>query len=101
MPDKNKRQRPQSPTPSKPDALQNVGLFFVVGNNQRAITSQFGIAVRARRGRLGITQTELAKLAGLNRSYLSELERGLVSISLERAEKLAKALDCKLRDLLN
>jgi DNA-binding XRE family transcriptional regulator len=73
---------------------------FIVGNNQRSATSQFGRAVRARREQLGITQTELAKLAGLNRSYLSELERGLVSISLERAEKLAKALNCTLRDLL-
>ncbi len=73
---------------------------FFVGNNQQIVTIRFGLAIKEIRQKLGMTQTELAKLAELNRSYLSELERGLVSISLERAERLAKALECNLRDLL-
>lgn len=82
-----------------PDALKSVGAFFV-GNNQQAITVHFGYAIRKRRQQLEMTQTKLAELANLNRSYLSELERGLTSISLERAERLAQALKCSLLDLL-
>lgn len=73
---------------------------FIVGNKQQSLLSRFGHIIRVTRERKSITQTELAKLANINRSYLSELERGLVSISLERAERLAKALECNLRDLL-
>ena len=90
-----------APTKSRRSQTRSKAPGFVVGNNQQEITAQFGRAVRGRRERLNVTQTELARLAGLNRSYLSELERGLVSISIERAEKLAHALNCKLRDLLD
>jgi len=72
---------------------------FVV-NNQQTITSKFGNTIRSRREKMGLTQTELAKLANLNRSYLSEVERGVASISLERAARLAKALNCALHDLI-
>jgi DNA-binding XRE family transcriptional regulator len=86
-------------THQSPDTLKSVGAFFV-GNNQHEITVHFGYAIKMRRQQLEITQTELAALANLNRSYLSELEHGLTSISLERAERLARALRCSLRDLL-
>jgi DNA-binding XRE family transcriptional regulator len=72
---------------------------FVV-NNQQAFLAKFGGSIKARRSTLNLTQTELAKLAGLNRSYLSEVENGLVSISIQRAEKIAQVLGCALSDLL-
>ena len=72
---------------------------FVV-NNQQTLTAKFGHSIRVKREELGMTQTALAKLADLNRSYLSELECGLVNISLERAANLAKALNCNLHDLI-
>ena len=75
--------------------------FLLVGNNQQALISKFGFAVKAKREEIGMTQTELAKSAHLNRSYLSELENGLTSISLERAERLARSLNCTLRDMLS
>jgi len=90
----NSKQTQKVPTKSKKS-----GLF--VGNNQHAIATKFGHAIRARRELSGITQTELAKHANLNRSYLSELEHGLTNISLDRAERIAKALGCTLRDLLD
>lgn len=73
---------------------------FIVGNKQQGLTARFGRALRAKRIQLGITQTELAELAQVNRSYLSELEQGKAGISLEKAEKLAKALNYELKDLL-
>jgi ribosome-binding protein aMBF1 (putative translation factor) len=72
-----------------------------VGNNQHSILVRFGGAVRRRRNSLGMTQSELAKAADLDRSYLAMVERGRENISLERAEKLAHALNCRLCDLLS
>jgi len=84
----------------KPRRESNGRGFSFVGNNQQKMSVHFGSAIKTRRQQLGMTQTELAKLANINRSYLSELEQGKVGISLGRAEKLAKTLNCELRDLL-
>ncbi|OQY85418.1 MAG: hypothetical protein B6D41_14350 [Chloroflexi bacterium UTCFX4] len=71
-----------------------------VGNFKNPITARFGASVRVKRESLGMTQEELAYEAGIDRAYLSELERGKVGISLERANALATALHCRLSDLL-
>lgn len=71
-----------------------------VGNNRTSIRVRFGAAARARREQLQLTQEQLAVKAGVNRTYLSEIENGHENISLERAERLARALQCKLSDLL-
>lgn len=72
-----------------------------VGNIRQSISAQFGAALRERRRELGLTQMELARKSGLSRSYISEVECGKESISLERAERLAQALECHLADLLS
>ncbi len=47
-----------------------------------------------------MTQIDLASAAGLNRSYLSMVELGKEGISLERAGRIAKALNCELAELV-
>jgi len=74
--------------------------FSFVGNIQHPSTARFGAALREKRLNIGMTQSELAQLTGLNRSYISEIESGRESISIDRAEKLAKAVNCSLSDLL-
>ena len=71
-----------------------------VDNIRHPIVAQFGTTLRERRRAAGMTQAELAAAAGLSRSYLSEVECGRESISLERAARLADALECRLADLL-
>src|SRR5438093_13530048 len=53
----------------------------------------FAAVLRACRGRLGISQEELAGRAGLHRTYVSDIERGARNLSLESIDKLAKALE--------
>ena len=53
----------------------------------------FATALKACRGRLGISQEELAGRAGLHRTYVSDIERGARNLSLESIDKLAKALE--------
>ena len=61
---------------------------------------RFGGAVRERREALGWSQEALAHRAVLNRSYLGEVERGSVTPSLTTMEKIARALELRLSDLL-
>ncbi len=53
------------------------------------------------RAKLGLTQAELAKKAGVNRSHLASLESGTQpNTSLKTVEKLAAALGVSALDLL-
>jgi ribosome-binding protein aMBF1 (putative translation factor) len=71
-----------------------------VGYNQQSVTFRFGMALKDKRRALGLTQSDLAKITGMNRSFISEVESGHENISLERAEKLAKAVECTLAELI-
>lgn len=52
----------------------------------------FGLAVRRSREAMGWSQEHLAAQADLNRSYVGEVERGQVAVSLATIGKLAQAL---------
>jgi transcriptional regulator with XRE-family HTH domain len=47
-----------------------------------------------------LTQIKLAKKAGIAQSFLSNIENDLQSPSLKNLEKISKALDISLPDLL-
>ncbi|WP_221938933.1 helix-turn-helix domain-containing protein [Mycobacterium sp. KBS0706] len=49
--------------------------------------------LRRIRGERSLTQEELGFRAEVNRSYISDLERGKYSASVEMLEKLARALN--------
>ena len=57
----------------------------------KTISKLFGQAVRVRRHVLGFSQEELAWRAGLNRTYVTDVERGSRNLSLSTLEKLAEA----------
>jgi transcriptional regulator with XRE-family HTH domain len=60
----------------------------------------FARRIRALRSSRGISQAELATAAGLSRGYLSRVEIGMQSPTLEVIERLAAALKVKPSDLL-
>jgi HTH-type transcriptional regulator/antitoxin HipB len=51
-----------------------------------------GPAIRKYREEAGMTQAELADMAGLNRTYLSELEQGKETEQLRRILRILKVL---------
>lgn len=63
----------------------------------RGVINDFKLAIgdqlRAARERLGMSQEELADRAGVDRTYVSILERGLKSPTLETFERVCAALD--------
>ena len=58
------------------------------------------VRIRARRQKLGLSQAELAKRAGLSRGYLIRVEAAQQDPTLGTLEKLAKALKVKVADLV-
>ena len=64
------------------------------------IARNIAIAVKARRKALDITQEELADLAGIDRTYASQLERAIANPSLTVLCKVADALGAELIELL-
>lgn len=53
------------------------------------------------RARAGMTQANLAEKAGITRPYLSQLENGERNLSLALQKRLADALGCDPRDLVD
>ena len=60
----------------------------------------FAANVRRLRHERGISQENLAYEAGINRTYLSKLEKGASDAGLEIIGKLASVLEVKPADLL-
>ena len=60
----------------------------------------FASNLRQARKERGISQEDLADLAGLHRTYVGSVERGERNISIDNMECLALALDRSLIDLL-
>lgn len=59
----------------------------------------FGIHVREIRTNLGISQEDLGFKSGLDRTYISGIERGLRNPALRNIYKIAKALEIEIKDL--
>jgi two-component system response regulator len=58
-----------------------------------------GMAIKAHRASLGISQEELAYRAGLHRTYVSDLERGVRNPSVDSIGKIAHALEVSVSSL--
>lgn len=67
---------------------------------KRDILVSFGKKVRTLRLEKGLSQEQLAELAGVHRTYIGMIERAEKNITLENIEKIAKALGCKVAELV-
>jgi len=59
----------------------------------------FGKRLRKLRKTKGISQETLAFDAGLDRTYISSIERGKRNVSIENIARLAKALEVEIHEL--
>jgi transcriptional regulator with XRE-family HTH domain len=64
------------------------------------ILKRLGETVRLLRVQHGLSQEALAELAGIDRSYMSGIERGLRNLSILQAMKLSTALHVPVHELL-
>lgn len=64
------------------------------------LVRDLGVAVRKLREGHAWSQEHLAEMAGLNRSFVGEIERGSTIVSIVTLEKLARAFDVSIAALL-
>lgn len=63
------------------------------------IKKTFGSNVRKYRLEMNLSQEKLAEISGLHRTYISAVERGERSISLDNIQKIANALGIEIYKL--
>jgi transcriptional regulator with XRE-family HTH domain len=63
------------------------------------IQEKFGKKVKTLREKKGVSIEYFGNIANIDRSYISEIEKGKRNISLQIIEKLAKALDVEIVEL--
>jgi transcriptional regulator with XRE-family HTH domain len=64
------------------------------------ISKKFGEKVREVRLKQGLSQGDVARRLNLHRSYVSGIERGVRNPSLKVVQKIAKALEVEVNNLL-
>ena len=65
-----------------------------------AVLKRVGARIQSLRRREGLSQEALADRAGIDRSYMSGIERGVCNPSVLMVVKIAKALDVQSSALL-
>jgi len=84
--------RPKNvPKPGRPKGYSSL---------DEGIAKVFGKTTKVRRLEIGLSQEALALETGIERSYISRLERGLSQPTLLALLKLAKGLECESWELL-
>lgn len=71
-----------------------------MATNSSKLLVRFGGRVRELRQVTGLSQEAFAERCGLDRTYISGIERGRRNVSLENLKVLAKALNVSLSGLL-
>ena len=66
----------------------------------RDVSARFGLRLRQLRRERALTQTRMAAVFGIDRSFISDVERGRKSISLPTLEIIALGLNMTLSELL-
>jgi len=67
----------------------------------RQLLIKFGQKVRSERLRMNLSQEKLAERAKVHRTYIGMIERAEKNITLSNMEKIAKALNLRLSDLID
>ncbi|MYM30643.1 helix-turn-helix domain-containing protein [Duganella sp. CY15W] len=62
--------------------------------------SRFAQNLREKRLEKGLSQEKLGELSGVHRTYVSQAERAVVSISIDSIERLALALEARPEELV-
>lgn len=71
-----------------------------VNSHERLLQALCAVLQEERKS-IGITQLDLAQKAGMQRSYISDVEQGARNLSVKNLCRIATALDLQLSDLVD
>lgn len=66
-----------------------------------SLKEKFGLKIKTLREQKGYSIEYLANIANIDRTYISDIEKGTRNVSLLIIEKLAKAFEIKIQDLFD
>jgi transcriptional regulator with XRE-family HTH domain len=64
------------------------------------LLQRFGARVRAQRTAIGLSQEAFANRCGLDRTYISGIERGKRNVALRNIHAIAQALGIEITELM-
>lgn len=70
------------------------------GKGPISARERLAVQIRAIRKGAALSQEALADLAGLHRTYVGDIERGERNVSIDNIERIARALQVDIVDLL-
>ncbi len=70
---------------------------IIVGFQEMPVSKRVGNAVSEARSLHGLTQQELAHRCGIRQSDISKIERGAANPSVQTLQRIAYAMDCRIR----
>jgi transcriptional regulator with XRE-family HTH domain len=65
------------------------------------ITARFGLRLRKLRKQKGWTQVQMADALGIDRSYISDMEKGKKNVCLPTLEVIAQGFDISMSKLIS
>ncbi len=71
----------------------------MTGSDFKHIQQVLSVRIKAARKDMGLSQEDLADIAEIDRTYVSQLERAMVNPSLAVLVRVANSLDVSLSDL--
>lgn len=77
--------------------------FVVLASVKKLIPKErrlLGAAVRVRRRALGLSQEEFAEKVDCHRNFVGRIERGEQNPTVDTLVRIARALRCKVRDII-
>lgn len=84
--------------------VENGGLpaasFLATSNSGCHVGERFGKKLRCLRKERQLTQEEMSRIFGIDRSFISDVERGVRSMSLHTLEVVAIGMNLSLSELL-
>lgn len=66
-----------------------------------SLKEKFGHKIKTLREQKGYSIEYLANISNIDRTYISDIEKGTRNVSLLIIEKLAKAFEIKIKDLFD
>ncbi|USE83852.1 helix-turn-helix domain-containing protein [Acinetobacter tibetensis] len=66
----------------------------------QGLAQSIGVLIRSTRKQENISQEQLALLTGIDRSYLGRIERGEVSVTVEKLAQIAVILNVDIKSLI-
>lgn len=71
-----------------------------IAKTEAELRTTISEALKKYRAFKGLSQEDLATLAGVNRTFVSQIEREQKNVSVDSLRRLANALECEVHNLL-